>query len=119
MPILGYERFNKTIKYCKTNVPPQLRDSLEPLKADDEKVRQFGVEFCVKQSQELIDNGVRFLHYYTMNLESAVIKTIKGLNILNTRKELPFQKGTSVQRIDEDVRPIFWANKPTSYFEHT
>lgn len=54
-----------------------------------------------------------------MNLESAVIKTIKGLNILNTRKELPFQKGTSQQRIDEDVRPIFWANKPTSYFEHT
>lgn len=84
MPILGYERFAKTIKYCQTNVPDHLREALEPLKNDDEKVRQFGVDFCIKQSQELMDAGVRFLHYYTMNLETAVIKVIKGLNILNT-----------------------------------
>lgn len=48
MPILGYERFQKTIDFCKTNVPKFLSDAIEPLKGDDEKVRNFGVEFGMK-----------------------------------------------------------------------
>lgn len=66
-----------------------------------------------------MEGGHRFLHYYTMNLEAAVIKVVKGLNILNTRKELPFIQATSEERQKEDVRPIFWANKPASYLERT
>jgi len=54
---------------------------------------------------------MRFLHYYTMNLETSVIKTIQGLGILNTHKSLPWA-GASGERKQEDVRPIFWANKP-------
>jgi methylenetetrahydrofolate reductase (NADPH) len=62
--------------------------------------------------------GCRFLHYYTMNLETAVILVLKGLNIINTQKGLPF-KGCSSERQKEDVRPIFWANKPESYIQKT
>jgi len=47
-----------------------------------------------------------------MNLEASVIKIIKGLNILNISRELPFVKGSASKRKEEDVRPIFWANKP-------
>ena len=47
MPILGYDRFQKTIKFCKTNVPDDLAARLEELKNDDEKVREFGVEHGV------------------------------------------------------------------------
>jgi methylenetetrahydrofolate reductase (NADPH) len=47
MPIMGYDKFHRTIRYCKTNVPQVLNDALELVKADDEKVREFGVEFCV------------------------------------------------------------------------
>ena len=121
MPILGYDKFHKSVKYCQTNVPQDLYDALEPLKADDDKVREFGVQYAIKQSQDLIDRGegCRFLHYYTMNLETSVIKTIQGLGILNKRKVLPFQLSTSADRQTEDVRPIFWANKPQSYLERT
>ena len=48
MPILGYEKFTKSVKYCETNVPQELWDEIEPLKNDDEKVRQFGVKYCIK-----------------------------------------------------------------------
>ena len=54
-----------------------------------------------------------------MNLETSVIETIKGLGILNTKKQLPFALSNSCQRKQEDVRPIFWANKPQSYLERT
>lgn len=88
----------RTVAFCKTNVPEFLSQSIEPIKSDDEKVREFGVEFGIKQCQELIDGGVRFLHFYTMNLETAVIRIIKGLGILNQKKSLPFYKGHSAER---------------------
>ena len=63
-----------------------------------------------------MDAGVQFLHLYTMNLEASCIKIIKGLNILNKNRDLPFVTSSAQQRKEEDVRPIFWANKPQSYF---
>jgi methylenetetrahydrofolate reductase (NADPH) len=52
-----------------------------------------------------------------MNLEASCVKAIKGLGIMNSQKELPFTNVTAVQdvRTKEEVRPIFWANKPQSY----
>mmetsp|Transcript_16525 Transcript_16525/g.28077 ORF Transcript_16525/g.28077 Transcript_16525/m.28077 type:complete len:117 (-) Transcript_16525:948-1298(-) len=116
MPILGYDRFQRTISFCKSNVPDVITKGLEPIKNDDEKVRKFGIDFGAQQCQELMDGGCRFLHFYTMNLEAAVIGVIKKLGILNTKKQLPFVKGTTEERRKEEVRPIFWANKPQSYF---
>ena len=65
-------------------MPQSLLDTLEPIKTDDEEVRKYGVQMLVKQCQELIENGFRFIHFYTMNLESSVINIIKGLQILDT-----------------------------------
>jgi methylenetetrahydrofolate reductase (NADPH) len=64
-----------------------------------------------------MNNGYRFLHMYTMNLEKSIIDIIKGLGILDEQKPLPFKRGSS--RADEEVRPIFWAIKPKSYIART
>ena len=39
-----------------------------------------------------MDNGIRFLHFYTMNLERSVIEIIKELGVIDTQKTLPFKK---------------------------
>ena len=48
MPIFGYDRFMRTVNFCKTNVPQFLSDAIEPIKNDDEKVREYGVEFGIQ-----------------------------------------------------------------------
>jgi hypothetical protein len=52
-----------------------------------------------------------------MNLEAAVVKIITGLGIMNKTKSLPYH--TSADRQSEEVRPIFWANNPSSYVRRT
>ena len=42
---------------------------------DNSQVREVGIEWCIHQSKELMDNGVPFLHYYTMS-KSDNIKAI-------------------------------------------
>jgi len=43
MPILGYDRFQRMIKFCKTDVPTELAEALEKVKGDDEAGREFGI----------------------------------------------------------------------------
>ena len=105
------------IDFSKTIVPKKILQALEPMKADDEEVRRYGIEYGIEQSKDFIKHGFRFLHFYTMNLERSVIEIIKGLGILDTQRDLPFKK--SAKRAKEDVRPIFWAIKPKSYIART
>jgi methylenetetrahydrofolate reductase (NADPH) len=72
------------IEFCKTKVPMEITESMEPIKSDDELIRKFGIDFGVKMCNELRANGIKFLHFYTMNLERSVIDIIKDLGIIDT-----------------------------------
>jgi methylenetetrahydrofolate reductase (NADPH) len=39
----------RMIQFCKTRVPNEILQALEPIKADDEEVRKFGIEYGIKQ----------------------------------------------------------------------
>jgi methylenetetrahydrofolate reductase (NADPH) len=117
MPILGYDRFKRMCKFTKTIVPPEITESLELIKHDDQLVQDYGVKQCIQQTQNLIANGYRFVHYYTMNLETAVLKVIDGNGTLNVHRSLP--RSLSNNRADESCRPIFWSNNSKSYVAKT
>ena len=51
--------------------PEELADQLMRCKTDNE-VREVGVEWCIRQSRELIERGVPCIHYYTMGKSEAV-----------------------------------------------
>ena len=50
-----------------------------------------------------------------MNLETSIFKILDGNQTLCKKKKLPFRKMTSQDRMEEQVRPIFWAIRPKSY----
>jgi len=54
-----------------------------------------------------------------MNLESSILKILNGNGTLNKQRKLPFRRMTSEDRMEEEVRPIFWAIKPKSYVSQT
>jgi methylenetetrahydrofolate reductase (NADPH) len=54
-----------------------------------------------------------------MNLEASVLKIIDLNGTLDKSRALPFTKPTFEGRAEEEVRPIFWANKPKSYINKT
>merc|ERR1719171_3213668 len=122
MPIQAYGGFNRMTSLCKTKVPPEIPARLEPVKDNDEKVKDVGVQICIEQCQDLLANGVPGLHFYTLNLETSVIRIIEGLGIRpewTASRELPWRPHPGDVRKGEDVRPIFWANRPGSYVKRT
>eukprot|EP01114_Cavostelium_apophysatum_P016958 TRINITY_DN492_c0_g1_i1.p1 TRINITY_DN492_c0_g1~~TRINITY_DN492_c0_g1_i1.p1 ORF type:complete len:583 (-),score=137.66 TRINITY_DN492_c0_g1_i1:23-1771(-) len=119
MPIHGYAGFVRMTTLCKTFVPQAIFDELEPIKADDEAVKAYGVKLGIKMCQELLATGTKALHFYTLNLEKSVIQILEGLKLVDpeVRRQMPWRIAPA--RSKEDVRPIFWANRPKSYLQRT
>ena len=42
-------------------------------------MRKIGINHAVEQCEDLINNGVRFLHFYTMNKSDTVSEIIDAL----------------------------------------
>lgn len=78
---------------CKTFVPQYIVDAMEAVKDNDEEVKKVGVQICIDMCRKLLDNGAVGLHFYTLNLEKSVVKTLKGLNLLtkeSLERDLPW-----------------------------
>ena len=53
---------------------------------DDEHVEKVGIHWATEQVRDLIDNGVRGIHFYTLNKSSATLKIYDSLGVTNSAR---------------------------------
>lgn len=123
LPIQNYRGFSKMTGFCRTKVPQTVTDAIEAVKDDDAAVKELGVRLGVDMCQRILRSGLcPGVHFYTLNLENSVMRIIDLLNLIpqtESIRSLPWRPATVEKRRKEDVRPIFWANRPKSYLERT
>lgn len=121
MPIQNYNGFKRMTSFCRTKVPLPISQALFPIQHDDERVKNYGVTLAIAMCRRLLDNQVEGIHFYTLNLEKSVTQILEGLGFVTCRRDnaLPWKQSLVARRGKEDVRPIFWANRPDSYLDRT
>ncbi|SCU81345.1 LAFA_0C04214g1_1 [Lachancea sp. 'fantastica'] len=128
MPITTYAAFLRRANWCQIHVPDEFMAQLDPVKEDDQAVREIGTKLLAKMCQKLLDSGyVTHLHMYTMNLEKASLMILDKLGLLAEEEDIfrdevvpmPWRKSLHPQRKNESVRPIFWQRRPYSYVART
>ncbi|KAG0261132.1 hypothetical protein DFQ27_003137 [Actinomortierella ambigua] len=72
MPIQSYHGFRRITNLAKVHVPASLLEALEPLKNDDQKVKDYGVDLAARMIDQLREAGVKGFHICTLNLERSV-----------------------------------------------
>jgi methylenetetrahydrofolate reductase (NADPH) len=87
MPIQNYQGFKRMTGFCKTAVPQQILDALEPIKDDDAAVKAYGIQLGVDMCRQLLSNGIEGLHFYTLNLERSTIKIMEGLELIDKKDD--------------------------------
>jgi methylenetetrahydrofolate reductase (NADPH) len=118
----GYQSLRHIVNLSKLQVPQNIINAIEPIKDNDEAVRNFGIDFSVKMCRELLNSGNVFgMHFYTLNREIATISILKaiGLWLEDPHRPLPWKTTANYKRCNEDVRPIFWSVRPQSYVHRT
>ncbi|KAG6489544.1 hypothetical protein ZIOFF_050818 [Zingiber officinale] len=122
MPINNYKGFLRMTGFCKTKIPDKITNALEPIKDNEEAVRAYGIHLGTEMCKKILANGINTLHLYTLNMEKSALAIIMNLGLIEESKvlrSLPWRRPTNVFRVQEDVRPIFWANRPKSYISRT
>lgn len=67
LPITNYQLLLKFCGKCGATIPKKVHDIFKPLDANEKETYNAGVEFTVKQCNELLKNGAPGLHFYTLN----------------------------------------------------
>ena len=81
MPIISYKSIQKMISLCNIDVPQKLADVIDKYKDNNDYIQQYGIEYSTKQCQELIENGIGGLHFYTLNKSDSTSQILENLNI--------------------------------------
>ncbi|XP_011005230.1 PREDICTED: methylenetetrahydrofolate reductase 2-like [Populus euphratica] len=122
MPINNYKGFLRMTGFCKTKIPAEVTAALNPIKDNEEAVRAYGIHLGTEMCKKILAHGIKTLHLYTLNMEKSVLAILMNLGLIEESKitrALPWRPPTNVFRAKEDVRPIFWANRPKSYLSRT
>ncbi|KAJ1735400.1 methylenetetrahydrofolate reductase (NAD(P)H) met13 [Coemansia biformis] len=122
MPIQNYAGFKRMAELCRISVPQEIWDRLEPIKDDDQAIKDYGIEVAVGMIQRLQAAGVRGFHFYTVNLERSTRMVLEQLGFVpavSDVRPLPWKPSLSSKRAGENVRPIFWRNHTRSYIKRT
>jgi methylenetetrahydrofolate reductase (NADPH) len=79
MPIIDCKRIKEFAGVCNATLPKDILDRMEPVMDVAEDMRKLGVEFAVKQVEDLMNHGVDYVHFYTMNRPDSVSEILNAL----------------------------------------
>ncbi|GBG32729.1 Methylenetetrahydrofolate reductase 1 [Hondaea fermentalgiana] len=120
MPIHNYKGLKSIVSDLNVSLPETFESALAPIQNDTGAVMSKGIELIGDLCAELLSSDVTAgLHFYTFNLEYAVRQLVEKRLALDAKQVLPWRQSANPRRLEEDVRPIFWANRPKSYLMRT
>lgn len=79
MPITNIKQIDRITCLSGTSLPCEMKEILEKYKDNPDDLQKAGLDFAIKQINELIDNGVEGIHIYTMNKPYVAKTILKGL----------------------------------------
>lgn len=75
LPMNDLAKMKEFASICKVTIPQDIEEALRPFKDKPKEMEKAGIELTIKQCQELIKNGVKHLHFFTLN-KPEVMATI-------------------------------------------
>lgn len=86
MPIQSYSSMVRMVSYCKISVPKEIMERLEPVKHDDEAVKEIGCQIAVDMCKRILSetDEVDGAHFYTLNLERSVTRILMSVGAIGS-----------------------------------
>lgn len=123
MPIQSYNSFVRMTEYCEIAVPPEVLERLNPVKDDDEAVKEIGCEIADEMCRRILETspeegGVDGIHFYTLNLERSVTRILMSMGAVDVIQpphghETANDGGTTAARQSANTNPTTTGTMPT------
>ncbi|KAJ2033403.1 methylenetetrahydrofolate reductase 1 [Coemansia sp. RSA 922] len=111
LPVQSYQSFRRLVHLTKVAVPEALRQALDDVSANDQAVKDLGVEHAVATVRKLQAAGVRGVHITTLNLENTVMRVLSALDLGTEARRLT-PRISATQTEPSNVVPGAWDDFP-------
>jgi methylenetetrahydrofolate reductase (NADPH) len=81
LPILSTAQIKKFTTLCGAKIPPAMMDRLQQMGDDTASVTAYGIEYATRQCEELLQEGVEGLHFYTLNEVRSTSEILHNLRL--------------------------------------
>jgi methylenetetrahydrofolate reductase (NADPH) len=85
MPLTTVRTLHRGPELSGAPLPPGLMRRLEPFADDPRAFRAAGMDVTAELCQRLLDEGVRGLHFYTLNRSTATAELVQRLGLAASR----------------------------------
>ncbi len=72
MPILSKKQIDKMTNLARISIPKNLQNNIEKYQNSGSDMQKFGIEYATTQCQDLISQGIKNLHFYTLNKSTSI-----------------------------------------------
>ena len=79
LPITDFERIMKFSQKSGATMPDQIARRFSQAGASPEDAEKIAIEVATEQCADLLENGVNYFHFYTLNQSQAVTAVVKNL----------------------------------------
>ena len=86
MIITDFKRIRQLASMCGTSIPKPLSDLIDKYSESSDASRSAGIDFTTEQCRDLIENGIKYFHFYTLNHWEAASEIINNLSLMNIVK---------------------------------
>ena len=76
MPVTNAKNIKRMLSLSETSLTDELNGYVEKYIDSPDDMKKAGIEYAIKQCEDLYSNGVRAIHIYSMN-KPDIAKTIK------------------------------------------
>ena len=81
MPVLDSKRIRRMINLSGASIPAKLLQILDKYGDDPVEFEKAGLDYAINQINDLLQNGVEGIHYYTMNRAEQTRTVFQNLNL--------------------------------------
>ena len=81
MPITNVSQIKRFTEICGVKIPKPLLDRLEPIMDDREAVIAEGIDYSTRQCTELLEQGAKGIHFYTLNMSRSSKTILENLRL--------------------------------------
>ncbi len=67
MIITDFKRIRQLSNMCGTSIPKKLGDLIDKYTESSNESRTAGIDYTTEQCRDLLENGIKYFHFYTLN----------------------------------------------------
>jgi methylenetetrahydrofolate reductase (NADPH) len=87
MTITDINRIKSFSQRCGATIPYRVVQQFEKAGPTADATRKVGIEIATEQCADLLEHGLRYFHFYTLNQSDAVLQVIRNLGLQNLGAE--------------------------------